>query len=95
MWIITNLKSFNKSTFCLKIYRQNIIKKIKKNHRKACKTYQNLSKEEEEKKRDNIVVNVTVTFQKMNNRSLLSIEKKQKKFLSNKFISKADLNEKT
>ena len=50
MWIITNLKSFNKSTFCLKIYRQNIIKKIKKNHKKARKTYQNLSKEEEEKK---------------------------------------------
>ena len=50
MRIITNLKSFNKSTFCLKIYRQNIIKKIKKNHKKARKTYQNLSKEEEEKK---------------------------------------------
>ena len=37
--------------------------------------YQSLSKEEKEKS-DNMVVNVTKIFQKMKNKSLLSIEKK-------------------
>ena len=36
---------------CLKIYQQNIIKKIKKIYKKkACEKYQNLSKDEKEKK---------------------------------------------
>ena len=35
---------------CRKIYQVNIIKKIKKDYKKARKRYQNISKEEEEKK---------------------------------------------
>ena len=33
----------------LKLYQLNIIKKIKKDYKKACERYQNLSKEEKEK----------------------------------------------
>ena len=48
---------------CLKVYKLNIIKKIKKDYKKkACGRYQNLSKEE----KDNMVVNVTKISQKMN-----------------------------
>ena len=36
---------------CVKLYQPNIIKKIKKDYkRKACERYQNLSKEEKERK---------------------------------------------
>ena len=38
--------------------------------------YPNLSKEEKEKKNDNMVVNVTKISQTMKNKSLLSVEKK-------------------
>ena len=41
---------------------------------KTCKRYQSLSKEEKEKNR-NIVVNDTKIYQKMKNKSWLSIEK--------------------
>ena len=51
-------------------YYQEIKEKLKK---KACEIYQNLSKEEKEK-RDNIVVHVTQISQKKK-KSLLSIEK--------------------
>ena len=53
----------------------NIIKKIKKDCKKACERYQNLSKEEMKKKRNKIIGNVTKISQKMKNKSLLSIEK--------------------
>ena len=33
-----------------KIYQLNVIKKIKNDYKKACEGYQNLSKEEKEKK---------------------------------------------
>ena len=52
-------------------YYQENIKRLQK---KACVTYQNLSKEEREKS-SNMSVNVTKKSQKMKNKSLLSIEK--------------------
>ena len=55
-----------------KHYLLNIIKKIKKNSKKARERYQNLSKEEKEKQ-DNM--NVTKISHWMKNKSLLSIEK--------------------
>ena len=55
---------------CLKIYQLNNIEKIKKDY-KSREKYQNLSKEE--KKSDNMVVNVTKISQKF--KSLLSREK--------------------
>ena len=45
--------------------------------KKACETYQSLSKEEKEKN-NNIFVNDTKIYQKMKNNSFLSIEKKYK-----------------
>ena len=47
----------------------------RKTTKKACERYQNLSKEEKDKK-GNVVVNVTKISQKMKNKNLLSIEKK-------------------
>ena len=42
---------FSYLQICVKLYQLNIIKKIKKDYkRKACERYQNLSKEEKEKK---------------------------------------------
>ena len=55
---------------CLKIYQLNNIEKIKKDY-KSREKYQNLSKEE--KKSNNMVVNVTKISQKL--KSLLSREK--------------------
>ena len=52
-------------------YYQENIETLQK---KACVTYQNLSKEEREKS-SNMSVNVTKKSQKMKNKSLLSIEK--------------------
>ena len=52
-------------------YYQQIKERLQK---KACEKYQNLSKEEKEKK-DNIVVNVTKISQKMKKTNWLSIEK--------------------
>ena len=57
---------------CLNNYQLNF-KKIKKDYqKKVCERYENLSKEEK-KKSDNMVTKI---FQKMENKSLLSIEKK-------------------
>ena len=51
-------------------------KKRKKDYKiKVRERYQNLSKEEKNKKSNNMVVNVTKISQKMKNKSLLSIEK--------------------
>ena len=52
-------------------YYQQIKERLQK---KACEKYQNLSKEEKEKK-DNIVVNVTKISQKMKKTNWSSIEK--------------------
>ena len=52
-------------------YYQENIERLQK---KACVTYQNLSKEERENS-SNMSVNVTKKSQKMKNKSLLSIEK--------------------
>ena len=57
----------------MKIYQINIIKKIKKDYKKAHEKYQNLSKKE---KKNNMVVNVTKISQKIKIKSFLSIEKK-------------------
>ena len=51
----------------------NRIRIIKKNYKNASKRYQSLSKEEK-RKNDNTVVNNTKTYQKLKNKSLLSIE---------------------
>ena len=58
----------------LKIHQPNIIKIIKKNYEKARERYQSLSKEEKEKKGDNMVVSDSKISQKMK-KSLLSIGK--------------------
>ena len=42
---------FSNTQQCLKIYRLNIIKKIKKDYKKARQRYQNHCKEEKEKKK--------------------------------------------
>ena len=57
----------------MKIYQINIIKKIKKDYKKAHEKYQNLSKKEI---KNNMVVNVTKISQKIKIKSFLSIEKK-------------------
>ena len=46
----------------------------KKYYKTNCKRYQSLSKEQKEKS-DNMVMNDTKAYQKMRNKSLLSIEK--------------------
>ena len=43
--------------------------------KKACKRYQNFSRDEKEKKSNNMAVNLTKISQKMKNISWLSIEK--------------------
>ena len=53
-----------------KYYQEN----RKRVQKKAPERYQYLSKEEKEKS-DNMVMNVTKIFQKMKNKTLLSIEK--------------------
>ena len=54
------------------IYYQENEERLQK---KARKRYQNLSKEEREKKRGNMVVNITKISQKMESKNLLSTEK--------------------
>ena len=54
-----------------KYYQENKERLQKTAHER----YQNLSKEEKEKKSNNMVVNVTKISQKMKNKSLLSMEK--------------------
>ena len=58
---------------CLKNYQLNIIKKIKKDLKKAHERYQIFLNKKKEKS-GNMVVNVAKIFQKMKNKSLLSIE---------------------
>ena len=57
------------------MYQPNIIKKTKKDYKKAYERCQNLSKEEKRKKSNSMVVSATKISQKMKNKSLLSIEK--------------------
>ena len=57
-----------------KYYQEN----KEKLQKKAPERYQNLSKEENEKKKKNTVVKVTKIFQKMKKIHWLSIEKKNK-----------------
>ena len=57
-----------------KYYQEN----KEKLQKKAPERYQNLSKEENEKKKKNTVVKVTKIFQKMKKIHWLSIEKKKK-----------------
>ena len=56
-----------------KYYQENKERLPKK---KARERYQNLSKEEKEKKRNNMIVNNIKIYQRMKRKSLLSIEKK-------------------
>ena len=67
-----NISHINKH---LKIHQLNFIKIITKDFKKkASERYQSLSKKKK-KKSDNIVVKDTKIYQKMKNKSLLSIQK--------------------
>ena len=58
-----------------RIYQENIVKKIKKDYKKACERFQNIFKEEKGKKNINIAINVTKIFQKLKNKSFLGTKK--------------------
>ena len=59
----------------IKLYQQNIIKKIKKDYKKKLLENIKIYLKKKKKKSDNMVVNVTKIFQKMKHKSLLSTEK--------------------
>ena len=60
---------------CLKLYRLNIIKKIKKERKRKLLKDIKIFLKKKKKKKDNMVVNVTKISQTMKSKSLLSIEK--------------------
>ena len=60
---------------CLKIHQLNITKIIKKDYKKKFVKDIKLFLKKKKKKSNNMVVNDTKIYQKMNNESLLSIEK--------------------
>ena len=66
---------FFKYVECLKIHQLKIIKLTAKTTKKVCGRHQSLSKQEKEKKSDNMAVKGTKIYQKIKNEYLLSIEK--------------------
>ena len=58
----------------IKLYQQNIIKKIKKDYKKKLLKNIKICLKKKKRKNDNMVVNVTKIFRKMKHKSLLSTE---------------------